>query len=128
MSRPGSPSFKLPRSVHIKQGRDFARIKTEGKRMARGCVTANWAPSAQGDPSRLGVITSRRIGKAVQRNRARRLLKEAFRLNQHSLACSIDLVLVARPSIAGKTFHEVQFDFKRVLQGAGLLKPTLPTD
>jgi ribonuclease P protein component len=128
MTRPGLPSFKLPRSAHIKHGRDFTRIKTEGKRMARGCLTANWAPSPEGQTSRLGLITSRRIGKAVQRNRARRLLREAFRLNQHSLSHSIDLVLIARPSIAGKSFDQVEVDFKKVMRMAGLLQPDSSTD
>jgi len=128
MTRPDSLSFKLPRSAHIKLGRDFARIKTDGQRMARGCLAANWAVSPQGTISRLGVITSRRIGKAVQRNRARRLLREAFRLNQHRLACPMDLVLIARPSIAGKSFDEVESDFHRVLSSARLLKHLHPSD
>jgi RNase P protein component len=52
----------------------------------------------------LGVVTSKKIGGAVQRSRARRLLRESFRQHQHEFAQPVELVLVARNSIAGKKF------------------------
>ena len=57
------------------------------------------------------------------RNRARRLLRETFRLHQRDLAPPVDLVLVARPSIVGKGFAEVEKDFLTTLRKARLLKP-----
>jgi len=68
------------------------------------------------------VITAARIGGAVVRSRARRLLRETFRLHQHELAQPLDLVLVARPSIGGKGFARVEEDFLTTLRKAGLLK------
>lgn len=112
----------LPRSRRIKEGRDFARLKTEGARLAQGCLVANWQVQPPKTPSRIGVITSRQLGNAVQRNRARRLLREAFRLHQHQLTRPVDLVLVARRSIAGKSFRQVQSDFLTVLSRSGLLR------
>jgi ribonuclease P protein component len=56
------------------------------------------------------------------RNRARRLLRESFRLHQHGLAQPVDLVLVARPSIVGKDFAQVERDFLTTLRKAGLLR------
>jgi len=58
----------------------------------------------------------------VVRNRARRLLRESFRVNQARLTEPIDLVLVARPSIARKGFLEVEKDFLTSLRKAGLLR------
>jgi ribonuclease P protein component len=58
----------------------------------------------------------------VVRNRARRLLREAFRLHQHGLTGAVELVLVPRPSIAGKKFFDVERDFLVALRKAGLLK------
>src|SRR6185369_15563321 len=66
--------LRLGRSARIKQGRDFSRIRQEGQRMTSGCLIANWRSSKEGMASRLGVITSSRIGNAVVRSRARRLL------------------------------------------------------
>lgn len=102
------------------------RAKADGPRMAWGCMMANWLPSAPGAPARVGVITSRRIGNAVVRNRARRLMREAFRLHQRELTSNVDLILIARQSIAGKPFSAVEADFLVGLRRARLLKPKAP--
>src|SRR5947199_5407057 len=114
--------LRFGRSSRIKQGRDFVRVKRDGERLANGCLIGNWQRLPDG-PSRLGVISSKKIGGAVVRNRARRLLRESFRLHQHELAQPVDLVLVARPSIAGKPFASVERDFLTMLRKAGLLSP-----
>jgi ribonuclease P protein component len=61
------------------------------------------------------------VGSAVIRNRARRLLRDVFRHHQHELAGPLDLVLVARPSIAGKPRSAVERDFLGVLRTQGLM-------
>ena len=106
----------------IKQGRDFRRVRQSGERLVCGCLIANWQRLRAEAASRLGVITSSRIGGAVVRNRARRLLREAFRLHQYDLSAPVDLVLVARPSIAGKAFAEVERDFLTALRKARLFR------
>ena len=70
----------------------------------------------------MGVITGRKIGGAVVRNRARRLLRETFSVHQHDLAGPVDLVLVARASIVGKPFAAVEKDVLTTLRKARLLK------
>jgi len=112
----------LSRESRIKQGRDFARARTQGKRIANGCLVANWLDRPGTVRSRVGVITGRKIGESVQRSRARRLLREAFRLHQRELEHSVDLVLVARPSIVGKSFADVERDFLTALRRGRLLK------
>src|SRR5215831_10362871 len=113
-------TLKFSRPMRIKQGRDFSRVGREGKRQVLGCVIANWQAMAPGTAPRLGVVTSGRIGNAVVRNRARRLLREVFRLHQHDLAAPLDLVLIARPSIAGKGFSDVERDVLATLGRSGL--------
>ena len=110
-------SLRFPRSSRVKQQRDFARARAQGNRVVSGCLIANVLPRA-GVSSRLGVVTSSKIGNAVVRNRARRLMRETFRLHQHELAWAMDLVLVARPSIVGKKLADVEHDFLRVLRQA----------
>jgi ribonuclease P protein component len=114
--------LKFSRAMRIKQGRDFSRTRQEGQRLVLGCIIANWRRLPAQSGSRLGVVTSGKIGNAVVRNRARRLLRESFRVHQHDLAQPVDLVLVARPSIAGKDFAAVEKDFLTTLRKAGLLK------
>lgn len=118
------PSQRLGfgRAMRIKHGRDFLRVRTQGGRLVLGCLVANWRPLPPGSPSRLGLVAGGKIGGAVIRNRARRLLRESFRLHQRELAGPVDLVLVARPSIVGKDFAVVERDFLAVLRKARLLK------
>lgn len=110
------------RGARIKQGRDFMRVRQNGERLVTGCLIANWQRLPAGSASRLGVITSSKIGGAVVRNRARRLMRETFRLHQYSLAQPVDLVLIARQSIVEKGFAGVEKDFLITLRKAKLLK------
>lgn len=120
MCAPARP-LRLRREQRVRQGRDFLRTKTTGQRLAVGCLALNWL-ELQHPGNRLGVITSRKIGPAVVRTRARRLLREAFRQHQHQIAKPADLVLVARLSIVGKSFAEVERDYLTALRRAHLLK------
>ena len=119
-------SQRLPRSRRIRHGREFQRAKAQGKRLAQGCLVLNWVSLSTGASSRLGVITSRAVGGAVVRSRARRLLRECFRKHQSRLARAVDVVLVARPSIKGRSLAEVQNDFVAALNRAGLLQSASP--
>ena len=119
---PGAGRLRLRRSARLRQQRDFNRVRQEGQRLALGCLIANWNALPEGAASRLGVVTSRKIGGAVTRSRARRLLRESFRQHQNDFAKPVELVLVARNSIAGKNFAEVEKDFLAALRRAGLLK------
>ncbi|HEX4343423.1 MAG TPA: ribonuclease P protein component [Verrucomicrobiae bacterium] len=122
MVAPKKQRLRLDRTMRIKQGRDFLRVKQEGRRLVNGCLIANWAKVAENMNTRLGVVVSKRVGNSVARSRARRLLREAFRVHQWELAQAVDLVLVARPSIGHKTFSEVEQDYLTTLRKAGLLK------
>lgn len=114
--------LRFGRAARLKQARVFGRVRQAGERLAQGCLVANWLRLAPGASSRLGVVTSGKIGGAVVRSRARRLLRECFRLHQHDLAEAVDLVLVARSSIVGRNLAEVERDFLATLRKARLLK------
>lgn len=116
-----APRLRFGRAMRIKQGRDFSRVRQEGQRLVYGCLIANWRKLPPEAHARLGVVTSGKLGNAIVRNRARRLLREAFRVHQHDLTQPVDLVLIARASIAAKGFADVEKDFLTTLSKAGLL-------
>ena len=90
--------------------------------MACGCFIANWRVLPAGMPTRLGVITAKKLGNAVVRSRARRLLRETFRLHQYDLAQPVELVLVAQRSIVEMGLPTVEEAFMVMLRKARLLK------
>jgi ribonuclease P protein component len=114
--------LRFQRRARLRTGYDFRRVREQGARMAQGCLVLNWLRLPPGSHSRLGVVSSARLGGAVQRNRARRLLRECYRRHQHELGAPVDLVLVARPSINGKKFAEVEKEFLTSMRKTRLLK------
>jgi len=114
--------LRLNRASRLVQSRDFARVRQQGERLAQGCLIANWNKLSAGAKMKLGIVTSKKIGGAIERSRARRLLRESFRLHQHEFAQPVELVLVARNSIAKKKFADVEKDFLTALNRAKLLK------
>jgi ribonuclease P protein component len=122
MGQAGAQRLRFGRAARVRQSRDFAKVRQHGSRLVHGCLIANWMRLPAGSASRLGVVTASKVGDAVDRNRARRLLRESFRLHQHDFVGPLDLVLIARPSIVGKGYAEVETDFLSTVRKAGLLR------
>ncbi|MSU62703.1 MAG: ribonuclease P protein component [Pedosphaera sp.] len=121
MPAPVSTRLTLPRGMRMQQTREFTRVKEKGRRAVRGCLIMNWLPLLPTGSSKIGVITSKKIGKANIRSRARRLLREVFRLHQHELSEPVALVLVARNSIVKRKLADVEKDFLTLLRQANLM-------
>ena len=115
--------FGLPRSRRMWPAlyRDaFAR-----ERSVPGRFLVLWLRFAPDADRRLGVVTSKRtLPSAVSRNRARRLLREAFRLNRANLKPGVDLLLLARGRIEKVNRQDVEDDFRTTCRRAGIWRET----
>ncbi len=69
--------------------------------------------------SRLGITVSKKVGNSVVRHRVRRLIREAYRLNEDAFLPGMDYVVIAKANAKGKSFQDVE---KTLMKTAGNLK------
>jgi len=107
----------------------FQQVRRQGQSREERLVVLIYLPNDL-PYSRFGFAASRRVGKAVRRNRARRLLRESVRLQFETLAAGWDMIFIARTGTATATFQQVDSDCRKALRRAGLLRlpdpPLLP--
>lgn len=89
--RPTSSRGRLSRSA------EFERVYRQGRSTANRHLVLYAFPNQSTERPRLGLSVSRKVGGAVERNRVKRLLREAFARAQDGLSPGQDLVVVARP-------------------------------
>ena len=116
-------SCTLPKRERLQRGYQFRGAYERGRKFV-GRFVVLYAVDDPPAGRALGVVTSRKIGGAVIRNRARRLLREAYRLNKQKLKTNLQIVMVARSAINGKRRQDVEADLLRLFLAAGILNET----
>ncbi len=114
----------MQREHRLRRQADFQRVRQGGRSWAHPLVVLNANPNGL-DYSRVGLLASHRVGGAVKRNRARRLLREAVRRHMPEIKPGWDLVLVARPALALQKQQPVEEALLQLLRKASLLDETV---
>jgi ribonuclease P protein component len=109
----------VQRKFRLTRSEDFKRVRRSGKSYAHPLLVLIVQAGDEGQ-LHVGVAASRGIGTAVQRNRAKRLLREAVRALIPSLATGWDILLIARPPLLSCKMSEVRETLLTLLRRAEL--------
>jgi ribonuclease P protein component len=119
----------FPRRLRLQRRREFLRVQRSGHKhhtrhflvfVAASGLREGADPEDAGEcPTRLGITVTRKIGKAVLRNRIKRLVREAFRRERTRFVDGLDMVWVAKREAAEVTLEAVREDMTRVAARVG---------
>lgn len=109
-------------TVTIKSNRDFQRLYRRGRSAAAGTLVLYCQRNRKGE-SRLGITTGTKLGHAVVRNKARRRIREIYRLHKDELQSGWDIVVVARVRATSAGYQAMERDFLYLTGKLRLRKP-----
>lgn len=103
----------LAQTERIRRRPEFERVYNEGTRISGRFMTVFLLGNGRQTP-RFGVAATRKLGNAVERNRAKRLARELFR--RHKIAAGYDIVIVPRREMLDAPFATLEADYDRALE------------
>lgn len=120
MADPEGLRYTLPRETRIRRNGDFRRIYARGRRYGNRAGLLFVVKAAR-RPLRMGFVTTKKIGHAFARNRARRLMKEVYRLHRHELAAGHEAVLLAGSFLTRASYGEAEKAILALWRKAGIM-------
>ncbi|BBB90570.1 ribonuclease P protein component [Methylomusa anaerophila] len=112
--------YRLPKQTKLCKNRSFQAVYRSGKSYANKMAVLYVVPKTDGH-RQIGFAAGKRLGSAVVRNRVKRLLREAYRLNQHKISQGVDLVLVGRQAMVEADLRAAARAFLDLCRRAGIL-------
>jgi ribonuclease P protein component len=109
----------MKRQYRLRRNSDFQRVRHVGKFYASPLMVLAFLQNEL-DHSRFGFVVSRRLGKAVRRNKIKRRIREATRLRIRRIKSGFDLVFIARQPIAQASYAEIEQTLEYLLIKADL--------
>src|SRR5690348_3439885 len=110
----------MKRAYRLRKPDQFQRVRRDGKSWGSSLLTLNAAVSRRRGV-RCGFVVGKRVGNAVDRNRARRRVREAVRIAYHHIVSGWDLVFIVRSNAATTVdFTQIQSEVEQLLRRAGV--------
>jgi ribonuclease P protein component len=123
--RPDPTTPATTQSGRLTRRAEFLRVAAKGRKAPMPGLVLQALPRADDGPARLGFTVTKKVGNAVIRNRTRRRLKEAARLNlREAPLAGVDLVLIGRDGTRTRDFLALRDDLRRALAKAGVAAPS----
>jgi ribonuclease P protein component len=105
----------LGKEERIRKRGDFLRVQRRGERFVRKCLIFLFKKNGL-HKSRLGITVSRKVGGAVERNRIKRWVREAFRRRKHRLVKGLDVVVIAKKKSSRGSLEEVEGELEEFVE------------
>jgi ribonuclease P protein component len=115
----------MRRNQRLQRPEQFQRVRRQGKSWAHPFFVLNAARNRAGR-TRCGFVTGKKFGKAHDRNRAKRRVREAVRLSYDHITPGYDLVFVLRTAVLDTPFSDLQQALTSILQRAKLWQSPAP--
>lgn len=107
------PDFSFPRERRLKRSGDIIAVFKKGKRKETPYFSFLWRKNSLGY-DRLAVVVNKKYGSSVERNRGKRLMREAFRLERRDKG--IDAVIYLKASLKNIPFSELRRVLKECME------------
>lgn len=104
--------LKFSKRHKLRKRSEFQKIFKQGKRVPGRYMCVDVLVSTT---TRIGITTPSKFGSAPERNRFKRLIREAFRLNQHLIPSGLEWNICPRQLVKKASFHQVQEEFLRLI-------------
>lgn len=102
-------------TIKLNNNKDFVRLYGRGAFVSCGMCTVYYRRNGRKE-NRIGISTSKKIGNAVDRSRARRVIRQAYRENEKRFPLGYDIVISARTgSTVCKSYHISKFFKSKVI-------------
>ena len=111
----------MKKTKSIKLNKDFKRLYYRGKSVVKSNVVV-YVLKNRANSNRLGITCGKSIGKAVRRNRVKRLMKEGYRLLEDRLLSGFDIVLVARTRSVNCKQKHILKDLESAFDSLGIME------
>jgi ribonuclease P protein component len=111
-TRQASGDRRFRRHQHIRQRAEFQAVYDQGRKH-QGRHMLVFALAREGQPARLGIAATRKLGMAVERNRAKRRVRELFR--HHPAPPGFDIVIVPRRSLIDAPYTSLEAEYVATL-------------
>jgi ribonuclease P protein component len=120
-------AMRLPSRCRLKTGREFDSVFRGGKRLAGRYLTIVYRSAGDAPtPRRVGFVTPKKLGKAHDRNRLRRWLREAYRRHRAELMKDFEMILLGKSAGLGAGYNAIETEMRKLWSSAGLMKPSDP--